>query len=68
MPPAHFALVLEMGVSQIICLGWPQTLILLFLASQVARVTAMSMAFPHASITFLVISQKLREDCSFSDL
>jgi hypothetical protein len=33
--PVHFALViLEMGVSQTICLGWPQTCILLISASQ----------------------------------
>jgi hypothetical protein len=37
-PPVHFALViLEMGVSQTICPGWPQTLILQISASQVVR-------------------------------
>jgi hypothetical protein len=30
------------GVSQTICLGWPRTMILLILASQVTRITGMS--------------------------
>jgi hypothetical protein len=39
----HFAVViLEMGVSRTICLGWPQTMILPILASQVARITSVS--------------------------
>jgi hypothetical protein len=43
MPPVHFVLViLEMGVSQTICSGWPQTLILLISVSQVASVIGMS--------------------------
>jgi hypothetical protein len=38
----HFALdILEMGVSWTICLGWPQTVILLTSVSQVARITVM---------------------------
>jgi hypothetical protein len=42
-PPVHFALVLlEMGVSWTIFLGWPQTEILPILASQVARITGVS--------------------------
>jgi hypothetical protein len=34
------------GVSQIICLGWPWTVILLILAFQVARITDMSHWLP----------------------
>jgi hypothetical protein len=42
-PPVHFALViLEMGVSGTIYLGWPQTSILPISASQVASITGMS--------------------------
>jgi hypothetical protein len=42
-PPVHFALViLEMRVLWTICLGWPQTVIFLNTASQVARISAMS--------------------------
>jgi hypothetical protein len=42
-PPVHFALViLEMRVSLTICLGWPQIAIILFSASQVARITCLS--------------------------
>jgi hypothetical protein len=41
--PVHFALViLEMGVSQTISLGWSQTMILLISASQVATITGVS--------------------------
>jgi hypothetical protein len=42
-PPVHFALItLKMGVSQIICLGCPWTLILPISASQVVRITGIS--------------------------
>jgi hypothetical protein len=42
-PPAHFTLdILEMGVSQTICPGWPQTMILLISAFQEARMTGVS--------------------------
>jgi hypothetical protein len=48
MPPVHFALViLEMGVSQTICLSWPRTLILLISASQVGRASVFRAVFCH---------------------
>jgi hypothetical protein len=41
----HYAkLLVEMGVSQTICLGWPQTTVLLI--SQVAKTTGMSHQHP----------------------
>jgi hypothetical protein len=43
MLPGHFALViLEMGVSGTICLGWSQTIIFLISASQVVRIIDVS--------------------------
>jgi hypothetical protein len=42
-PPANFALViLEMGVSGTISLGWSHTTILLISASQITRITGIS--------------------------
>jgi hypothetical protein len=42
-PPGHFALViLEMGVSQTVCLGWSWTMILLISVSIVARITGLN--------------------------
>jgi hypothetical protein len=40
--PAHFALAILEMMSQTICLSWPQTMILLISASQIARITGMS--------------------------
>jgi hypothetical protein len=45
-PPVHFAVILEMGVSWTICLGQPQTMILLNSASQVAGIIDMSHQCP----------------------
>jgi hypothetical protein len=43
MDPVHFALfILEMGVSQTICPGWPQIVNLPISAFQVARITGVS--------------------------
>jgi hypothetical protein len=43
IPAVHFALlILEMGVSRILCPGWPLIVILQISASQVARITGMS--------------------------
>jgi hypothetical protein len=49
MPPVHFALViLDIGVSKTISLGWPQTVILQISTSQIARITGMSHQRPAA--------------------
>jgi hypothetical protein len=50
MPPVHFALViLEMGVLQTICFGWPSVVILLISVSQLVRIIGTSPRHPAAS-------------------
>jgi hypothetical protein len=60
MLPLHFARVIFEIVSQTICLGWPSTLILWILASQVAH-TGMSHQYPVS----LLLNSKL---ISFSNI
>jgi hypothetical protein len=55
IPPFHFAvIILEMEVSQPICLGWPWTTILLTSASQVSRITDVRHWHPANSMTLNV--------------
>jgi hypothetical protein len=41
------------GVSQTICLGWPQNLILSISASWIARITGVSHQYPALGVLFL---------------
>jgi hypothetical protein len=50
---------LEMGVSWTICLGWPQTEILLTSASQVVRIKGMSQWHLAPSTFFVQLLQHL---------
>jgi hypothetical protein len=55
-PPVHFALViLEMGVSQTIYQGWPQTSILPILVSQGPRITGPSHWCQRAALILIVL-------------
>jgi hypothetical protein len=63
-PPAHFALViLEMGISWVICPSWPQTTILPISVSQVPKITGVSHQHLTRSIQFFkIMSQKFSLD------
>jgi hypothetical protein len=55
-PPIYFALVITGDdVSRNICIGWPQTSILLISAIQVARITDMSHKHLAANLVSLMI-------------
>jgi hypothetical protein len=56
---------LEIGVSQIICLGWPQTLILSISASQLVRITGVGHWHRLTLFSFQIYIPHLRENIQY---